>query len=448
MLAAPSKPIFDFTKLKRTTGWHNNCGFNCFAHFLASKLENGELQARFSHDPSYTMLLQTFQEYYGLSKLPTWEQINLLRQKFPVPTDWEAIFAPVFRKHLEKLMINDAQYLWDKQAPAALSAYLVSGTVEDVAIPIFNAMIEIMGELKAFYDQELERLDKLPLTEEELTFAQDRLIYGKKYNPSDEQIVEQVKFKRKNDLQDSLQAQAKHYWMEKGCRYYAQAMGDLQGNVMASVDQLDLLAQTLHIGLEVHTPAGAQNLPEPGFVWLLKTFNSGAHWTLEADNVEQAQDHNKYYDTLSGVFKTYDHAAKTVETDIINAVRASMEKMIALNPTSVAKPAIVPAFKAAVAPITVSAPTPPVAVVKQVTPVVAPQSTVATPKTVHDWLALPEDKIRELYNTAPDYSKMVVNFFEAFELGTTNFDGFLALMKMLSHPVDREILFGQRVRYF
>ncbi len=447
MLAAPN---FDFSKQKKTTGWHNNCGFNCLSHLFASKLENQELQARFGKDPIYAMLLKTFQEYYGLSQLPTWDQINTLRQQYPVPTDWEAIFSPVLRKHLEKVLMNNAEQLWNELAVVAFSDYLVNGNVDADTGHIFLAMIEQIGGFKAIYDSELAKLKLQEISIDDRNLALVQLLTNKIEKPTEGQIRDQVHFQRRNNLQFRLQNQAKRFWMEKGCRYYASWMGDLKNGELASINELDMLTKELSIGLQVFRSTGLQFTPEHHYVWLLKIYNEGLHWTLEDEN---AQRHNVHYpypptmefvnnDALSGKFKTYVGAVIGVEQNIISAVRASMEKMLALNPAPVA-PAILSAFRASVAPTTVAS-----------KPVVVKQPAVTTvnkenvhnglvrPKTIHDWLALPEDQIRALYNQDPQYAKIVVAFFEGFGLGVTSLDGFLLLMNMLKHPLDREILFG------
>jgi len=134
--------------LCQTSAWHNNCGLNGLTHFLASKLETGELIEKFSRDPHYLALLDSFQEYYDLPNRPTWEEIRALFRKHTAATDKEAIFAPVLRKYLGKVILPKAEGLWDFHVAGALTDYLQGKPTSDIAEPIIHsneAMIESLA---------------------------------------------------------------------------------------------------------------------------------------------------------------------------------------------------------------------------------------------------------------------------------------------------------------
>jgi hypothetical protein len=125
--------------LCKTTGWQNNCGLNCLTHFLYSKLEKDELQKLFEHNAEYNALLETFREYYALPDSPTWDDIKNILTSLETPADREAVFAPVLRKHLGNVMARKPAVLWDTEGTSALSEYLTTGEINDVAGPIILA---------------------------------------------------------------------------------------------------------------------------------------------------------------------------------------------------------------------------------------------------------------------------------------------------------------------
>ncbi|HRE32948.1 MAG TPA: hypothetical protein PLD88_13295, partial [Candidatus Berkiella sp.] len=130
----------DFTKLCKTTGWHNNCGLNALTHFLYAKLSAlsaRDLDLFLAENPEYFSLLESFNEYYGLTQEHGWHEVLDLLRCHPVPTDKEALFAPVLRKHLGKALIEHQEELWNTDASVAVSDYIKDGRVADVARPVY-----------------------------------------------------------------------------------------------------------------------------------------------------------------------------------------------------------------------------------------------------------------------------------------------------------------------
>lgn len=115
---APAKfEVFDMTKRASTTGWFNNCGLNCFSHFLIDKLVHGtdtDRQVFTKRDPVIdTSLLASFREYYHLQNLKPEFGLADLQKMFTTaytdPIKQEMIMAPVLRIHLaKKILLKDA----------------------------------------------------------------------------------------------------------------------------------------------------------------------------------------------------------------------------------------------------------------------------------------------------------------------------------------------------
>lgn len=246
---------FDFTKKCSTTGWQNNCGLNSLTHFFAYKVETGEIQDRMSEHPSYTALLYTFQTYYGLQNLPTWDDIKELFERYPVPTDREAIFAPVLRKYLETVLTNKADELWDFSVAAAITDMLTDGRVHDIAIPIYHANKAKFDEIKLNYIRALRELAQIPVTQEEAMEAKVAYLLRQPpvENPNHIQIASHVTLSRKNQAQELVQAQAREYWLATGAKRYAAYIGNLDSAQAISSDELRMLGQDLEIGLEIYT---------------------------------------------------------------------------------------------------------------------------------------------------------------------------------------------------
>lgn len=300
----------------KTSSWQNNCGLNCVTHFLFSKLENNQLQSLFLDNPNYQALLASFQEYYELPILPTWNDIRDLLAALEAPHDREAIFAPVLRKHLGKLMITQAQTFWDIEGAPSFSEYLSTGEINDIATPIFLANNEFFTELKKQYDSAFCTIKTDPITDGEVETALSQLNENKKAL-TEENLSSQIYFNRQNKVEEFYREIAKSYWIEgEGYKNYIGYITDVHHAQMISVDQLQLLCENLDIKAEVYTQYGTQNIPDGNFTWSLKVYNTGVHWEYEepAANIEKKDLHNTYYPTefyghepVFGIFKTYAH---------------------------------------------------------------------------------------------------------------------------------------------
>lgn len=277
----------------KTSSWQNNCGLNCLTHLLFSKLENNELQNKFSNHLAYQALLQSFQEYYAL---------------------------PVLRKHLAKVMAHDAKTFWNVEGSAAFSEYLSSGEVNDIAEPIYLANKTFFCELKQGYDAVVASSNTESLTDAEVDEALKQLEINKKLFVEDklqENLTDQIKFNRRNKIEAFYQGIAEDYWVNgEGYRNYIDYITDLNNAVMVSADQLQLLCQYLDIKAEVYVHDIPQNMPEGNFTWVIKVHNTGVHWEYEEPDfdVEKKEAHNQYYPTefygtepVFGQFKTYAH---------------------------------------------------------------------------------------------------------------------------------------------
>ncbi len=304
----------------KTSSWQNNCGLNCLTHLLFNKLENNELQRKFSHHQAYQTLLQTFQEYYALPVLPTWDEVKNLLAAFEAPHDREAILAPVLRKHLGKVMAHGAKTFWNVEGSAAFSEYLSSGEVNDIAEPIYLANKTFFCELKQGYDAAVASSNTESLTDAEVDEALKQLEINKKLFVEDklkENLTDQIKFNRRNKIEAFYQGIAEDYWINgEGYRNYIDYITDLNNAVMVSADQLQLLCQHLDIKAEVYVHDNAQNMPEGNFTWTIKVHNTGVHWEYQEpdSDAEKKEAHNQYYPTefygtepVFGQFKTYAH---------------------------------------------------------------------------------------------------------------------------------------------
>ncbi|MGE3318676.1 MAG: hypothetical protein AB7I18_05215 [Candidatus Berkiella sp.] len=315
----------DFNKLCKVSGWHNNCGLNCLSHFLFDKLSSlpqGEFDLFIAANEEYVEILKTFKEYYGLNNNVGWQDILGLLRAHPAATDREALLAPVLRKHLGKILLGHSNELWDTKASAAFGDCidLESQVYQDISVPIYHSN-------KAFYDKLRNEFEVafMQALEAEVTPA-ERLIAeaqlrdnsnNKKipnYQPTNDDILRHVIFQRKSRLQDQFNDKAQINWMTEGCQRYADHIGDMKNMVMISADQLQLLCESLNIGLDVFTFAsmqqaitnratgehtrGAQWVAEREFHWKMKVFNmGGVHWIFQEPNRDEqkVKQHNQYY---------------------------------------------------------------------------------------------------------------------------------------------------------
>ncbi len=362
MFIMPGPAIINLDRnfLCRATGWQNNCGLNCLAHFLDHLLKTDFLQDNLSADPEYLALLDTFQEYYELDKPPTWQEVKALLDSYPVATDKEGILAPVLRLHLGKILTRIPEVTWDTDAAAAISDFITTADVKDVALPIYHSNVVWFEYLRGQYNERLEALNGEDITEAQASQARIQLLANNKGMPNEQQIAELVLFSRKNQLLDSIIDEAKPFWLAIGNPNYGHRMGRLENAESVSAEQLSLLTESLSIGLEVYTQAsiedaqkrpevgarthGAQNLPEKDFLLTLRVFNSGAHWEYEepTKDLQRLAAHNKYYPAtsmtrqfmsnanLSGQFKLFaDNASSNVAETIKKAVQRNFAGPVA-----------------------------------------------------------------------------------------------------------------------
>ncbi len=331
--------------LCKTTGWHFNCGLNCLTHFLYSKLEKNELQKLFEKNVEYKDLLITFQEYYELPDPPTWDEVKALLTNLAAPTDREAVFSPILRKHLGKIMTRQAADLWESEGAAALSEFIATGKAKDIAEPIVKSNQAFFDEIKKEYDSHFQKMIKDKITPAEREEALAKI--NTKTELNEQNILDMVIFLRKNKIEDSLQAKARNYWVHQhGCENYANFLGDLNHSVMISADQLELLCHKLKIGAEIYTPdsisaakkdlnlallsRGAQNMPESELTWTMKVYNHGSHWEYEEPDgkLKQKDKHNYFYpdsfyenDSKLGKFKTHGNDNQSQIKQILEHVK-------------------------------------------------------------------------------------------------------------------------------
>lgn len=111
--SSQSVPIFDVSKRAHTSGWGNNCGFNCIVHFICDELEKPGNEAEIKkiyESPENRAMLDKFFDYYRLNETGIKkENFNILSlkkilQQYPHPLDREIILGPVLREYVgEKL---------------------------------------------------------------------------------------------------------------------------------------------------------------------------------------------------------------------------------------------------------------------------------------------------------------------------------------------------------
>lgn len=313
--------MIDFKKLCKVTAWHNNCGLNCITHFLCSKLESGELQSLFSEQPEYQALLHAFQEYYHLSQQPSWEHIKTLFESYLVPTDREAILAPVLRLYLGKMVAQNAQNHWETTGSLAISEYLENGLCTDIAELVMRQNKDWLNQMRTKFQTQLEEIQKQEIPEIDL-------------------------FHKKNALLDIFLEEAKHYWLETGCTLYADQLADMNKSETISSELLVLLTQKLDIHLMIYVQDAKTKkydtftLSDQKCTWTLKVLNNGIHWEYEGTDQEKTQQHNHYYpetfyddefyhkNTLSGVFKTFGNHGYGTEKNIIERIKNDFENII------------------------------------------------------------------------------------------------------------------------
>ncbi len=308
----------NMNKICQTSGWYNNCGLNCMTHFMFTKLSAIPKNqfARFLKDnPEYDSFLSTFQTYYGLSQKPDWPVVLTLLADH-TRSDREAIFAPVLRSHIGKIMPTFANELFDTKLSAALSDYIKTGRTGDNANAVFKSNQRFFEQYKAEFGLALKKVEARKPTRAERAKANVNLEAKKKNKDfldfviTEEDILDNIQLQRKSNLEDKMLPKAKAHWISQGCKAYADYVADLDNAEMISADQLQWLGQQFNIGVEIYTPAsmeraisdptlgainhGMQSKPEGDFKWTMRVHNSGVHWTFEEANQSQdaANEHN------------------------------------------------------------------------------------------------------------------------------------------------------------
>jgi len=311
----------DMNKICQTSGWYNNCGLNCMTHFMFTKLSaipSKQFTRFLKENPEYDSFLSTFQTYYGLQQKPNWSVVLTLLTDH-TRSDREAIFAPVLRSHIGKIMPTFPKDFLDTKFVTALSDYVQTGEVTDVANAVYASNKDFFKEYKAEFDVALEKAKAVKPTRAESAKANKNLQAKQKNKDFPDFVITEVgildiiQLQRKLKLEDEMLPKAKAYWMSRGCKAYAGYVADLKKAEMISADQLQWLGERFNIGVEVYTPAsmdraiedpilgesnhGMQCMPEGHFKWTMRVHNSGMHWTFEEANERQAatDDHNSHF---------------------------------------------------------------------------------------------------------------------------------------------------------
>lgn len=308
----------DMNKICQTSGWYNNCGLNCMTHFMFTKLSSLPKNqfAKFLKDnPEYDAFLSTFQNYYGLKQKPNWAVVlDLLADH--TRSDREAIFAPVLRSHIGKIMPTFANEFWETKFAGAISDYIKTGSRTDVANAVYVSNKAFFEKYKAQFDAALEKAKKAQPTKAERQKALKNLQLKQTNKDfegfviTEEAILDNIELQRISKLEDKMLPLAKAHWLTKGCKDYADYVADLETAEMISADQLQWLGERFNIGVEVYTPdsmthaishpelaktnQGMQWKPEGNFKWMMRVHNRGVHWTFEEANQSQAarDEHN------------------------------------------------------------------------------------------------------------------------------------------------------------
>jgi hypothetical protein len=197
---------FDFKKQASTTGWFNNCGLNCFSHFLIEKLVRGtdvERQVFTTSDPVVdTSLLTSFREYYNLKDLKPEFTLSHLQKMFSTtytdPIMQEMIMAPVLRAHLaKKILLKDANTIkarasdaWEppnvgKEGSIGQGVLGVKANFSDfiqfglqgasLQEPIVRANYDELSKLHIKYKEEMGKYSEFP-TDKELQEAYAKIL--------------------------------------------------------------------------------------------------------------------------------------------------------------------------------------------------------------------------------------------------------------------------------
>lgn len=274
------------------TGWHNNCGLNCLTHFLAKKIENGDIHI-FDDDPSYEKLLSTFQDYYHLPNKPSWDDIREKFQQFPNPLDREAIFAPVLRKLLGEIIAQKADLQWAEGYSALIDNFITTGDRADVISPIIRSNSKFFEGLRRRY------LDE----------------------PTAANLA-------------TLMQEAGENWIMGGSRRFGDYMGDLLTGEPVSAQQLHDVVHYLHMSANIVSPNGDEYV-DADALWNFTLYNRGGmHWEYSDPNLTSAdvRAHNLQYDeheqaSRFRILSMHEEGARALAERIITTVHDSFRQV-------------------------------------------------------------------------------------------------------------------------
>ncbi len=111
-MAAKVNIKFNRKNQASTSGWYNNCGINCLAHFIAAELVSKTFDAH-KDSPETKLFLACFDEFYHCEGFGTPDNLRKLLKKYPHPKDREKILSPVLRIYLKKILLQEtAESSW------------------------------------------------------------------------------------------------------------------------------------------------------------------------------------------------------------------------------------------------------------------------------------------------------------------------------------------------
>lgn len=116
------------SKVAETTGYNNNCGFNCISHFLIRKIitaTDEELTLMFK-ESGFQELKAEFAKFFQIPSAQLTPKIlqDLFKKKYINPIDRELILGPVLRKYFGQLTIKKKEKVEqdaDKQLDTIMS---------------------------------------------------------------------------------------------------------------------------------------------------------------------------------------------------------------------------------------------------------------------------------------------------------------------------------------
>lgn len=247
----------DVTRICKTSTWHNNCGFNCLSHYFVHKLKTGTLTDN-NMPQEYDEFLDTFQTYYQLPHKPTWQHIHdLITEYYTSPRDQERLFAPALRLHLGNILKRPNPIL------------------EDIFVVVMN-LVKSGGTLVDDFDK----------------------IYVANHDYIVRDLIDTMNGRVRSDEEHQS------YWRREGAKNYANAIANMNNNIMISADNLGLLCKSFGIGLSYYaieegkvtwTQSKTDDVSYPENITV---YHQGAHWTYHEFSHEPAATaaHNACYE--------------------------------------------------------------------------------------------------------------------------------------------------------